>query len=368
MSKFLARALRLVALAVAIAPPAPAQRHTENVVLIVSDGLRWQEVFRGAERRLMSRAPGGVTDTTALVRDFWRDDSAARRVALFPFLWSTVAHGGQLFGNRDRGSVAHITNTFKFSYPGYNEMLTGWFDPHIDTNDYPPNPNITVFEWLARQPAFRGKVAAIATWDAFARIFNRKRAGFDVFAGWDEPFTGRLARDPRRALVNELYRTSIRYWAGNSFDAPMHLAVKEYIRARSPRVLFVGYGETDEWAHGTRYDLLLRSAHQMDAFVADLWTTMQAMPQYRGKTTFIITADHGRGDGDREWRSHGADVAGAENIWLAVLGPDTPPLGERANIGPITQSQIAATIASLLGLGDAYRASAPRAAAPLFAR
>jgi hypothetical protein len=340
-----------------------AQPRTRNVVLVVTDGLRWQEVFRGAERALITRREGGVRDTTALLRDFWRGSEADRRATLLPFFWQTIAREGQLFGNQDRGSRASITNTFRFSYPGYNEIFTGWFDPRIDSNDYPPNPNETVFEWLARKPAFRGKVAAIATWDAFARILNRERAGIDVIDGWKPPFTGTLASEPRAALINELYRHSVRLWSNNTFDAPMHLAAKEYLRVRKPRLLFVGYGETDEWAHSGMYDMVLRSANRADSLVADLWATMQAMPEYQGTTTFIITTDHGRGNGPDLWKDHGEKVEGAQHIWIAVLGPDTPPSGERAGIAPVTQSQLAATIALLLG--EDYRAAAPRAAAPL---
>jgi hypothetical protein len=363
------RSFFLFALSAVLASAAPSDAQTslrtENVVLIVSDGVRWQEIFRGADRPLMSRTPGGVSDTSALIATFWRDDIAARREALFPFLWGKVAREGQIFGNQDKGSVARIDNTFRFSYPGYNEMLSGFFDPQINSNEYRPNPNVTVFEFLARDPAFRGKVGAIATWGAFRRIFNEQRAGIDVIAGWSPPFTGDLARSPRGAMLNELYRTSVRYWSDNTFDALMHQVTKEYLAARQPRVLFVGYGETDEWAHSGRYDLLLESARQMDSFVADLWTTMQSMPQYRDKTTFIITTDHGRGSGDREWKNHGEKVEGAENIWIAVIGPDTPPLGERTNIAPVTQSQVAATIASLLGMASPFRALAPKAAAPI---
>lgn len=336
-----------------------ARLRTRNVVLIVSDGLRWQEVFRGAERALISGAPGGVSDTVALLRDFWRPNTEARRRELLPFIWGTVATQGMIFGNQDQGSTARITNRYKFSYPGYNEIFTGWFDPRIESNEYPPNPNVTVFEWLTAKPGLKGKVMAVATWDAFRRIFNRERAGIPVIDGWDPPFSGPLAADPRRATINELYRTSVRIWPTNAFDAPMHLAAKEYLRLRKPRLLFVGYGETDEWAHAGRYDLLLRSARQVDAFIEDLWRTMQAMPEYRGTTTFIITTDHGRGGGPSDWRDHGEDVTGAEHIWIALLGPDTPPLGERSNAATVTQSQIAATVAALLG--HDYNAAAPQA-------
>ena len=120
-----------------------AQGKTRNVVLIVTDGLRWQELFRGGERGLMSSPSAGVRDTAALLGKFWRAEPSARRTALFPFFWTTIATQGTVYGNRDRGSNASITNTMKFSYPGYNEILTGVFDPRIDSNDYPPNPNVT---------------------------------------------------------------------------------------------------------------------------------------------------------------------------------------------------------------------------------
>jgi len=358
----LVAALAAALVAALLPATAHAQRRTENVVLIVTDGVRWQDVFRGPERRLMSRAPGGVSDTSALVRDFWRDDPAQRRTTLLPFLWNTVAKQGVIYGNQDRGSVARITNRFKFSYPGYSELFTGFADERIDSNEYPPNPNTTVFEWLAKQPGFSGKVGAVATWNVFRNILNEERAGIDVLDGWDEPFPGTLGRDPRRAMINDLYRTSLRYWPAVAFDAPMQLAAKEYIRLRKPRLLFVGYGETDEWAHGRRYDLTLRSLHQVDAFVADLWSFMQGIRQYRGRTTFIITTDHGRGSGADDWTSHGEGVDGAEDIWMAIIGPDTPALGERLGGERVTQSQVAATIAALLGKEDAYRAASPRSA------
>jgi hypothetical protein len=48
---------------------------------------------------------------------------------------------------------------------------------------------------------------------------------------------------------------------------------------------------------------------------------------------------------------------------MAFLGPDTPALGERKQAGPVTESQIAATIAALLG--EDYRADYPQAGAPI---
>lgn len=352
----------LAALAGSGSTRAEAQRAPENVVLIVSDGLRWQEVFRGADTALVNRRFGGVEDTAALSRAFVRGTRDSARAALLPFVWTVVARRGQLLGDRDSAGDAVVTNGLKFSYPGYSEMITGHPDPRIDSNDGPPNPNLTVFEWLARQPGYRGHVALFGTWDAFPRIFNRDRSGLPIRAGWETPFPS--PADSTQALLDHLYAGTTRLWGDElAYDAFMQAAVLDAVRREHPRVLFVGYGETDEWAHSRRYDQTLESAHRVDAFIAELWNTMQRIPQYRGRTTFIITADHGRGATRETWTDHGRDVDGAEQIWIAVLGPHTAPLGVRRTDAPVTQSQIAATLAQALGLD--YRTAEPAAAAPI---
>jgi hypothetical protein len=204
------------------------------VVLIVTDGLRWQEVFSGVERALIGPA-GGVSDTTALLREFWRETAEERRAALLPFLWSTIAKEGQILGNPARQSRGTVTNGLKFSYPGYNEMILGAADPRINSNSYGPNPNITVFEWLNGKAGYKGKVAALATWGAFRDIFNADRSGVDVRAGWTAPFA--TPRGDRQALINELFRTSTRLWADNAFDVLTHQTLLEYVRTASACVV-----------------------------------------------------------------------------------------------------------------------------------
>lgn len=334
---------------------------TRNVVLIVSDGLRWQEVFNGAEAGLMNKEAGGVSDPEGLRKEFLRQTSEESRQALMPFFWTVIARQGQLYGNRAKGSTAQVSNGLKFSYPGYNEMLTGSPDPRINRNGAGPNPNVTVFEWLNRMPEFHGRVAAFATWSVFADIFNGERSGIYIHTGWDPLEKGKLT--PKLAMLRELRQTTPQIWEGNIFDSFLQASLKEHLPMDRPRALFVGFGETDEWAHSGRYDMYLQAAHRVDQFVADLWNEMQTLRQYKGKTTFVITADHGRGRTHSDWKDHGKDVDGAEEIWIAVLGPDTPPLGERARTAPATQAQIAATLAALLGKN--YQKDVPSAAPPL---
>jgi hypothetical protein len=365
----LTRAVLVVAcflsVALSVAPAsaqAPAPLKTKNVVLIVSDGLRWQEIFTGADPTLIDSEHGGIwADPNELKKKFWRDDVDARREALFPFLWSVIAKQGQIFGNQTKGSVARVTNGMAFSYPGYNEMLTGHPDPKIDSNEFGTNPNLTVFEWLNKMPEFRGKVAVYGTWSVYKDIFNEKRSGLVMQAGWDLPEKGKLT--PRQELLNQLYESTTRFDGDDVFNSFLQIPLLDYVKTGHPRVLFVGYGETDNWAHQGRYDLVLESAHGFDHFVQQLWQTMQSMPEYHDQTTFILTCDHGRGSGLVEWKEHGVDQKGSENIWIAVMGPDTQARGERTHASPVTQSQIAATVAAFLGKD--FPKDVPAAAQPL---
>jgi hypothetical protein len=335
---------------------------TQNVFLITTDGLRWQEMFTGAEELLMNKTNGAVKDVEGLRRQFWRATPEERRQALLPFFWSEIATKGQIYGNRPKGSDAHIANTRRFSYPGYNEFLTGAADDaRIDSNNKVPNPNTNVFEWLNTRRGFAGKVSAIVNWDVIPWILNAERSRLPVWTGYPLP-VGAVELKISPDLVRLIADTTP-HWGNIIFDSFTARAAVDYVKEKKPRALYVAFGETDEWAHEGRYDQYLRSAHHVDRFVQRLWETVQAIPAYRNKTTFIITTDHGRGSGPNAWRDHNKDVAGAEHIWVAVLGPDTPPLGERTNCAAVTQSQIAATIAAFLG--QDYVAAFPHVAAPI---
>ncbi len=333
---------------------------TRNVFLIISDGFRWQEVFNGAEADLMTKE-NGVRNPQALTNQYWRDTPDARRAALLPFIWSEIGRHGQILGNEDKGSVVTVSNGRKFSYPGYNEILTGFGDPQINSNDKIPNQNETVFEWLNERPRLRGRVAVFGTWDVFPYIFNLERSHLPIWPAWESRFSGFEIRVPD--FVTEIRRDTTAIWDDLTYDSFLFDAAVGYVKKDRPHLAFIGFGETDEWAHAGRYDLYLNAAHHVDEFVRQLWNTVQSMSEYRGKTTFILTADHGRGAGPKGWRDHGEKIDGAEGDWIAIIGPDTPAAGERAGTEPLTESQIAATIAVLLG--EDFHSAFPRSGPPI---
>jgi hypothetical protein len=336
-------------------------RRTENVLWVMMDGLRWQEVFAGADDALVDRLRGGVADVEDVKRKFVRESAEERRRVLLPFLWNVVAKEGQIYGNGLRRSVATVTNGLYFSYPGYNEVLCGYPDEWVQSNDKIYNRNKTVLEWLHEKPAFAGKVAAFTSWEVFPYIINDKRSGITVNSGFT-PLAD-IPQTPEVELLNKLIVESPLYGEQTRGDALTFRAAMEYVKAKKPRVLFLSFDETDTQGHAGRYDRVLASARKNDAFVQELWETVQQMPEYRGKTSLVVTTDHGRGDPPIEWRNHSKKIAGSEYIWAAFMGPDTPATGERRDVEPITQSQIAATVAALLGYD--YPSAQPKAGKPI---
>jgi hypothetical protein len=334
---------------------------TRNVILVTLDGLRWQEVFRGGEDARLADLPGTEADRDAFRQRLANGSAEDRRGLLLPFLWNVVAAEGQLLGNVDRESVAAVTNTQLFSYPGYQELLGGFAAPEIRSNAKRPNPNPNVLEWLDGRPGFEGRVAAFCSWDVFPYILNRDRNGLYVVAG-REPLPDESLSE-RQALLDRLVRDIQPPWDGVRGDALTFWSALEYLRVNRPRVLYIALDETDSYAHDGRYDRYLEAAQRSDGFLATLWDTVQSLPEYAGSTTLIVTTDHGRGDGEESWKQHGARIEGADRIWIAILGPDTPALGELERTETVTQAQIAATVAALLR--EDYVAAEPRAAGPI---
>ena len=333
----------------------------ENVIVVTIDGFRSEELFGGAQAELIDKKAGGVSDVEGLTGRFGQGSPEARRATLMPFVWGTIAREGQIFGDRSQAAGTLLTNGKKFSYPGYNELFCGFGDDRIDSNGKVTNPNPSVLEYLNNQPEFRGKVAAYCTWDVFPSILRSDQNGLKIHTAYDLIVDPPLT--PRQQVLNEMVATLPRYWSDNVYDAITLGSAREYLTRHKPRVLYIGLGETDEWAHGRRYDLYLEAAHITDRYLADLWQTIQTMPDYAGKTALILTTDHGRGVTPSDWTSHGVKTEGAENIWIALLAPGvTPALGVRSNVAT-TQSQVAATIAHLVGAN--FNELSPRAAPPL---
>jgi hypothetical protein len=318
-----------------------------NLIIFLMDGYRWEELYRGADSSLMFDTKFNRTDSAWTFKKYWAGDASARRRLLMPFIWETIAAKGQLYGNRDLGSLVNVKNKYQFSYPGRSEAFTGYYDSAVNSNDYPDNPNTNVLEFIDKQPGFRGKVAVFSSWDADARIFNRHRNGMLVNI-YGEDVTGQLT--PLQVAANAWqHLLPDIFGGGERLDAGTFALAKAYLLANHPRVLYIDLGDPDDFAHAGDYGSYLDAAHYADAMMKDVWTTIQQDPFYKDQTAMLLFPDHGRGLGP-QWTDHGEGVGPSGQTYFVALGAGIAVKGEVKGGGQIYQQQYAQTIAALLGL------------------
>ncbi|GAB3941072.1 hypothetical protein GCM10028805_03730 [Spirosoma harenae] len=318
----------------------------QNLILVTLDGVRWQEIFNGADSTLLFD-PAFSRDTASARKQFWATTVAERRKRLTPFLWNTIVQQGQLYGNRQVGSKINVSNPHWFSYPGYNEILSGYADERIKSNDKIDNPNVTVFEFLNQQPGLKGKVAAFSSWDVIEAAVNEKKTGIYASSA-NEPTQPHTATDSLLTDLTTLYPRE--FGDGVRADFLTYFSARQYVKQKQPRVLFLSFDETDDLAHAGRYHDHLRMVQSIDSYLADLWKLIQQMPQYTGKTAILITTDHGRGHTPKaRWKDHGTKVADSYQIWMATMGPGIAASGEQKEGPVLFQNQFAATMARLMG-------------------
>ncbi len=318
-----------------------------RLVIITFDGLRWQELYGGADEALVnnSRFVGNVN---ALKAKYWRETAEERREALLPFLWSYAPEHGYMLGNRTKNSRMQVDNTMNFSYPGYSEMFCGWADDErVNSNDPVPNPNISVLEVINKDPRYKGGVLVYGSWESIRYSVNNDRGGFPGSVSY-EPDVAKK-KSPRLDLINQMQDVMPHYWGEERFDAFTYAYAIETMKQDHPKVVWVGFGDTDEWAHADKYDFYLDAAHCTDEMIRRIVEYCESDPFYKGKTTYLMTTDHGRGIGE-SFGGHSGDLEGSQNTWMIAFGKGIESLGETESNGPFYTKQFASTIADILGV------------------
>jgi hypothetical protein len=269
---------------------------------------------------------------------------------------------GVVLGNKAKGSSVQVRNDQWFSYPGYSEILTGQAQPDVRSNDIVRYPHVTVLQYLRGELKLRHEqVAQIGSWEGFEVAASSVDDAFFMNGAYDA-VPARLSTPEIDRLVG-LRKQVMELWEESSNDVLTTRIALAYVKKNKPRVLWLGLGQSDDWAHARRYDRLLDYLHLADQLLADLWTTLQSIPQYRDRTTLVITTDHGRGLTPKDWIDHDASIPGCGDIWIAVIGPDTPRRGELGPADTVHQADVAATMVTLLGLD--WRAFNPSAGPPI---
>ena len=366
----IAAVLAILLAACASTPSSSSHKSTaargHNVILITVDGLRNEELFGGVDERVLGSVEySGIeyeSESERVRAAYGGSSPDLSRGALIPFFWSELVPNGVLLGNVSRGGGVRVTNKELFSAPGYIEILTG--EPHDDvvSNDLIRYPYPSFMEY-AKEGLGLGytDLATIGSWGGFATLSSSRPDLFFSNTGFEEVKPAYATE--RMRWLSEIQHDIMTLWPEGRSDAVTFGMAIEYLQKFKPRVLYIAFGETDDWAHERRYDRYLDYIHVFDNYLKRLWALLQSMDEYRENTTLIITTDHGRGHDPKEWVEHGAGLAGSEAIWIAIIGPDVPRLGEVAPSIPVTQADVAGTALKFLGLD--YRQFNPRMGPPI---
>jgi hypothetical protein len=321
-------------------PSAPSP--TRNVILVTIDGARWQELFVGSDPEL-ARA----------------NDLAPReaRVAL-PNIWRHLIEGGVAIGAPGHGAAMYASGPEFSSLPGYQELLSGRPASECLSNRCPqiaiPTLLDRVRDALALPPA---AVAAISSWERMERATSVDNHRVVVSAGRRHGVTREALR------VNECASSILDFEGG---PAPGHVDYRadrytarlalEYLRARRPRVLFVGLGDTDEYGHAGDYPWYLDAYGQLDLFIGELFRTLDRMGAYGAATTVVLTTDHGWAE---DFSGHGGEEPASARVWLLAAGGSVPRSGRVAAAREYHLADVTPTLLTLLGVPAAAGDRAP---------
>ena len=312
----------------------PRGEEDRAVVLVAVDGARWQEVFYGVDR--VQAREAGLAEA-----DIVRADE------LMPNLQKLARERGVMLGV---GAPVVATGPNYVSMPGYTEIFTGRAPVRCQDNACPPQSEPTIFDEVRRVSERNTDVAVIASWEGIGRVAAARPSSLIVSTG-RHGGTNRekIGVDARaRVLFDEAERADPA--PGEQDFRPDRYTEKlalSYLEASRPRMLFVGLGETDEYAHRGNYIGYLEALRDADAFVGNLDSTLARMGDRGARTTVIVTADHGRA---RSFRDHGDFAPESGRVWMVAIGGP----GSGRGIAPRREltrlADIAPTIRALLGV------------------
>jgi arylsulfatase A-like enzyme len=299
-------------------------------VVVTLDGVRWQEVFEGSDPRLDLDARS--------------DGSALAARELMPNLYALSERGGVLLGN-DQAPMT-VSNTATLSLPGYLELFTGRIT-HCQNNDCPPTTTPTLLDaWLAHDPS--ATLAVLTSWSRISRAAARDYSRITLSAGkFAQSHAEAFCADDR---LCRHYHAGLHAapWPGVDDYRPDRITAAlalEYLRLRRPHLLFVGLGDTDEYAHRGNYRGYLTALREADETLGKLGAWLK-QKEVEGHRTFLIcTADHGRAS---NFRHHGG-APEAARVWALFAGSVVRARGPRA--AALTRlTDIAPTIREVVGL------------------
>ena len=287
----------------------------------------------------------GIRCHEAFAYDFQQDEPEH---PYMPFIWNTLKPQGTAF-------MEMYNDVCTFTSPGHATMLTGAWqmfpnyagreDTTFQTRAWEP----TIFEYARKDLGFQ-------QWDTWCVVgkTNCLENDWSIHPEYGEEHGANLVQVPTFIDVPE---TCYSIESLPDVDSMTVDSLMVILDRDTPSLVFVNLRAVDEAAHLDNplcgfwvYEEAIRRA---DRAVERIWEYISdpENEHYVGRTTLIVTTDHGRHDVGftDDYKGHGGICHGCRHVMCLVVGPDTPPYTEVER--RTYQVDIAPTIRELLG-GD----------------
>ncbi len=310
----------------ALTPSTPKRDTLETVVIIAVDGVRWQELFLGAD-------PDRVNDGI----------SEARNLEL-KNLSRLSTHEGAIMGGRPESRFS-VNGPSYMSLPGYTQLFSGRAATPCRSNYCARTKTPTLFDAVAEQYGPENAVV-ISSWPELERaaVSDAEHAwvsaGRNAGAGRDELARRGVRRELSAASVVSP-KPGLGDYRPDAYTGEVALAA---LRELEPHLMFIGFGDTDEYAHYNNYRAYLEALEHFDAWLGRFLSEADELRARGRKVSWFITTDHGRAT---EFYEHGGHQE-AGPTWLIAGGDQLTARGVVSGVGHT--EDIAPTAAALLGL------------------
>ena len=298
---------------------------TRNVIVVTIDGVRWQDVFDGGE--------------------------------LTPNLHRRLADRGVVIGAPGYG-VMEASGPNYVSLPGYTEIFTGRASS-CTSNFCDHTTQATLLDELRAQIGDE-PIAVISSWRNIERAAALDDRSITISAGRNGGATRDRVRvsAPASQLLDEASASSAYPgWFDYRPDRYTGALALQVLVAERPRFMFIGLGDTDEYAHRNNHRGYVTALQAADRFVGELMDTLATLDDYGAETTVIVTTDHGRA---ASFTGHGGDAPESRRVWMFVAGGGVPALGFADTDRVVKLADIAPTIRTWMSLAPDRSAAAGR--------
>lgn len=235
---------------------------TENVIVVVVDGVRQSETWQNPGQQYIPKMANELAPKGVILTEFYNNGST-------------------------------------FTIPGHIAITTGDYEYLSNQGDqYPTEPSFFQL-WLKTSNSVKTKAWIITSKEKLNVLADCKELEWRTLFN---PSIDAITRD----------------------DTLTFQIAKEILNKYKPKLTLIHFAGPDNYGHANNWDKHLYSIAETDSLVFELWKFLGTDDYYKGKTTLIVTNDHGRHLDNiaTGFVEHGDKCIGCTHLNFYATGPD----------------------------------------------